>query len=174
MRAHARVEDTIARVKDAGDSRFPFTGFDANAAWGATRRVRRHHNPVVPAAVPHSAAATSEAQSPEMVPLAHPSTRRAPRPQTDTAAARQPQILKGHPRSPQTHKPAQLTTKTPQNPHPRTPRRSPNTPTRPQTPRQTPNTHPKAPHKPRKHPPPPDQPQNTHNTPLTPPMTNRG
>ena len=33
MRAHARVECTIERVKDTGGSRFPFTDFDANSAW---------------------------------------------------------------------------------------------------------------------------------------------
>ena len=33
MRAHARVEGTIERVKDTGGSRFPFTAFDANQAW---------------------------------------------------------------------------------------------------------------------------------------------
>ena len=33
MRAHAHVESTIERVKDAGGSRFPFTSFDANSAW---------------------------------------------------------------------------------------------------------------------------------------------
>jgi hypothetical protein len=33
MRAHARVEDNIARVKDTGARRFPFTDIDANRAW---------------------------------------------------------------------------------------------------------------------------------------------
>lgn len=33
MRAHAHVENHIARLKDAGLERFPFTNFDANAAW---------------------------------------------------------------------------------------------------------------------------------------------
>ena len=33
MRAHARVEDTIARVNHTGGNRFPFTAFDANSAW---------------------------------------------------------------------------------------------------------------------------------------------
>jgi hypothetical protein len=32
-RAHAHVEDHIARLKDSGLERFPFTGFAANAAW---------------------------------------------------------------------------------------------------------------------------------------------
>ncbi len=33
MRAHAHVENHLARLKDAGLERFPFTNFDANAAW---------------------------------------------------------------------------------------------------------------------------------------------
>lgn len=33
MRAHARVEDNIRRLKDSGAQRFPFTDFDANSAW---------------------------------------------------------------------------------------------------------------------------------------------
>ena len=33
MRAHAHVEDHIGRLKDSGLLRFPFTSFDANAAW---------------------------------------------------------------------------------------------------------------------------------------------
>ena len=33
MRAHARVENTIARVEGTGGNRFPFTCFHANAAW---------------------------------------------------------------------------------------------------------------------------------------------
>lgn len=33
MRAHARVEDNIRRVKDTGGSRFPFSDLDANRAW---------------------------------------------------------------------------------------------------------------------------------------------
>ncbi len=35
MRAHARIEDTIARLKDSGLARMPFSDFDANAAWAA-------------------------------------------------------------------------------------------------------------------------------------------
>ncbi len=35
MRAHARIEDTIARLKDSGLARMPFSDFDANAAWTA-------------------------------------------------------------------------------------------------------------------------------------------
>ena len=33
MRAHARVEGHIARLKDSGANRFPFTSFDTNRAW---------------------------------------------------------------------------------------------------------------------------------------------
>ncbi len=33
MRAHARVEDHIARLKDSGAKRFPFRDLAANAAW---------------------------------------------------------------------------------------------------------------------------------------------
>ena len=33
MRAHARVEDHIARLKDSGAQRFPFTDLTANRAW---------------------------------------------------------------------------------------------------------------------------------------------
>ena len=33
MRAHANVEDTIARLKDSGLARMPFRDFDANSAW---------------------------------------------------------------------------------------------------------------------------------------------
>ncbi len=33
MRAHARVEDNIRRLKDSGAQRFPFTDIDANRAW---------------------------------------------------------------------------------------------------------------------------------------------
>ena len=33
IRAHARVENNIARLKDSGASRFPFTDLDANRAW---------------------------------------------------------------------------------------------------------------------------------------------
>jgi hypothetical protein len=33
MRAHAHVENHLARLKDAGLCRFPFRSFDANAAW---------------------------------------------------------------------------------------------------------------------------------------------
>ena len=33
IRAHARVENTIARLKDSGANRFPFTNLDANRAW---------------------------------------------------------------------------------------------------------------------------------------------
>lgn len=36
MRAHARVEDHIRRLKASGLERFPFTDFDANQAWLAT------------------------------------------------------------------------------------------------------------------------------------------
>ncbi len=32
-RQHAQVENRIKRLKDIGDARFPFTRFDANAAW---------------------------------------------------------------------------------------------------------------------------------------------
>ena len=35
MRAHAHVEDHIARLKDTGLERMPFTSFDANSAWCA-------------------------------------------------------------------------------------------------------------------------------------------
>ena len=33
MRAHAHVEDVIARIKDSGGDRFPFSAFAANSAW---------------------------------------------------------------------------------------------------------------------------------------------
>lgn len=33
MRAHARVEDNIRRLKDSGASRFPFSNLEANRAW---------------------------------------------------------------------------------------------------------------------------------------------
>lgn len=33
IRAHARVENNIARLKDSGANRFPFTDLDANQAW---------------------------------------------------------------------------------------------------------------------------------------------
>ncbi|MEZ5206996.1 MAG: transposase [Acidimicrobiales bacterium] len=33
MRAHAHVEDHIARLKDSGLERFPFSDLDANRAW---------------------------------------------------------------------------------------------------------------------------------------------
>ena len=33
MRAHAKIEDTIARLKDSGLTRMPFRDFDANSAW---------------------------------------------------------------------------------------------------------------------------------------------
>lgn len=33
MRAHARVEDNIRRLKDSGADRFPFVDIDANRAW---------------------------------------------------------------------------------------------------------------------------------------------
>jgi hypothetical protein len=33
MRAHAHVEQHICRLKDSGLTRFPFTGFEANATW---------------------------------------------------------------------------------------------------------------------------------------------
>ena len=33
MRAHARVEDHIARLKDSGAKRFPFSDLEANTAW---------------------------------------------------------------------------------------------------------------------------------------------
>ena len=33
MRAHARIENTIAALKDSGLKRMPFSDFDANAAW---------------------------------------------------------------------------------------------------------------------------------------------
>ena len=33
MRAHARIENTIADLKDSGLKRMPFSDFDANAAW---------------------------------------------------------------------------------------------------------------------------------------------
>ena len=36
MRAHAHVEQHICRLKDSGLTRFPFSGFSANAAWLAT------------------------------------------------------------------------------------------------------------------------------------------
>ena len=35
MRAHARVENNIARIKDSGAGRFPFHDLDANRAWPA-------------------------------------------------------------------------------------------------------------------------------------------
>jgi Transposase DDE domain group 1 len=36
MRAHARVEDNIRRLRDSGFERFPFVDLDANRAWLAT------------------------------------------------------------------------------------------------------------------------------------------
>jgi hypothetical protein len=36
MRAHAHVEQHISRLKDSGLTRFPFSDFEANAAWLAT------------------------------------------------------------------------------------------------------------------------------------------
>ncbi|MGH9213544.1 MAG: IS1380 family transposase, partial [Acidimicrobiales bacterium] len=36
MRAHARVEDNIRRLKDSGANRFPFRDLDANRAWLTT------------------------------------------------------------------------------------------------------------------------------------------
>ena len=33
MRAHARIENTIAALKDSGLKRMPFSDFDTNAAW---------------------------------------------------------------------------------------------------------------------------------------------
>ena len=33
MRAHARIEGHIARLKNSGARRFPFTNLDANRAW---------------------------------------------------------------------------------------------------------------------------------------------
>ena len=33
MRAHANVEDTIARLEDSGLARMPLSDFDANSAW---------------------------------------------------------------------------------------------------------------------------------------------
>ena len=36
MRAHAHVEQHICRLKDSGLTRFPFTSFEANAAWMMT------------------------------------------------------------------------------------------------------------------------------------------
>jgi hypothetical protein len=36
MRAHARVEDNIRRLKDSGANRFPFRDLDANQAWLVT------------------------------------------------------------------------------------------------------------------------------------------
>ena len=33
MRAHARVETNIARIKDQGGNRFPFAKFDPNGLW---------------------------------------------------------------------------------------------------------------------------------------------
>jgi len=36
MRAHAHVEQHICRLKDSGLTRFPFTDFEANAAWMMT------------------------------------------------------------------------------------------------------------------------------------------
>ena len=33
MRAHARVEDNIRRLRDSGFERFPFVDLDANRAW---------------------------------------------------------------------------------------------------------------------------------------------
>jgi hypothetical protein len=35
MRAHAHVENHIARLKDSGLCRFPFSSFEANANWMA-------------------------------------------------------------------------------------------------------------------------------------------
>ena len=35
MRKHADVEDAIARIKDSGLARMPFTSWDANSAWAA-------------------------------------------------------------------------------------------------------------------------------------------
>ena len=35
MRAHARIENTIAALRDSGLERMPFSDFDANAAWAA-------------------------------------------------------------------------------------------------------------------------------------------
>jgi hypothetical protein len=33
MRAHARVEDTICRLRESGFERFPFVDLDANRVW---------------------------------------------------------------------------------------------------------------------------------------------
>ena len=35
MRAHARIENTIADLEDSGLKRMPFRDSDANAAWSA-------------------------------------------------------------------------------------------------------------------------------------------
>ena len=58
----------------------------------STRRFNRHRCEMVPTAVPHKTAVTRQPQSPEMVHLAHPRTRRVPTPRRQ--APRLPANLK--------------------------------------------------------------------------------
>ncbi len=39
MRKHADVDDAVARLKDSGPARMPFTAWDANCAWAALRTI---------------------------------------------------------------------------------------------------------------------------------------
>ncbi len=52
MRAHAHVEQHIARLKDSGLLRFPFTSFEANANWMMAVAMAADLVALVPAALP--------------------------------------------------------------------------------------------------------------------------
>ena len=51
-RQHARIENTIAALKDSGLKRMPFSDFDANARLDATRRAQHAAGEMVPTTAP--------------------------------------------------------------------------------------------------------------------------
>ena len=69
MRAHARIENTIAALKDSGLKRMPFSDFDANAA-DATRRAQHGAGEMVPTTAPAGATRQSRPQTPQMATMA--------------------------------------------------------------------------------------------------------
>ena len=162
MRAHARVEDHIARLKDSGAKRFPFCDLAANAAWHqlaalADTVVRWFQQTCLTGALKHA-----RPQNTAMEPLAHPRPPRAPRPSQHPHTAREPRRHRGHTQRPHPHRPAHLST----HPHRRGRPQHRAGPTRPSAPRHRPPS-PKTPHQAHTAPP------TTPHTPGPPPLHTR-
>ena len=168
MRAHARVNNHIARVKDHGGNRFPFTKFAPNRLWLHIVALADNSGALVPETLPTQTPPPhpSETQNTAPEPMAHTRHHHPPQPtnhppNTGHLAHRHPH--RNHP---------------PTNPSPLTHHRTP-TPPEPQ-PDHAPNTNPTPHHHPQnrptrqqppQHPAPPSEPANPRR--LTPQPTKR-